>query len=57
MNREIHTPEIYRKKNVVVPNFYPSFKLEWAHFGEGKTSTIDIYRIEEEQIPDRDSSG
>ena len=42
MSREISTPA-YRKKNVTVPNYYPSFKLEWAHFGEEKPHEIDIF--------------
>jgi len=33
----------YRKNGIKVPNYYPSFELEWRFFGKEKNTKVDIF--------------
>ena len=43
MSRKIRTPPQYRKKEITVPNFYPSFELEWSFSGAEAARKIDVF--------------
>lgn len=33
----------YHKNGIKVPNYYPSFELEWRFFGKEKNTKVDIF--------------